>query len=120
MVVQNTSIRFPAKNPGNFSPPPRKRSPPKWRRVSPDTDGLYALLYAIGGQQAPQPWIFHLANVLWHGLAAMLLFSVALLLCQRLTGAVSTAERMASLLIALGFAAHPVQHGGGLLGKVHG
>jgi hypothetical protein len=69
---------------------------------------VYALLHALGGRPAPQPWIFHLANVLWHAAAAMLLFLVASLLCQRLTGGVSIMARLVSLWIALGFAAHPV------------
>ena len=51
--------------------------------------------------------IFHLANVAWHGAAAMLLFLVALLLWERLTGGITTGMRTAALLVALGFAANP-------------
>ena len=44
----------------------------------------YALLHTLGGAAVPQPWIYHLANVLWHGAAAMMLFSVLTLLLPRL------------------------------------
>jgi tetratricopeptide (TPR) repeat protein len=69
---------------------------------------VYALLDALGGKAAPQPWIFHLANILWHAAVAMLLFVVALLMCERLAGGVSTLARIVSFGIALGFAANPV------------
>ena len=44
----------------------------------------YALLYSIGGSDVPQPWIYHLANVLWHGAAAMMLFAALMLLLPQL------------------------------------
>src|SRR5947207_14915904 len=68
----------------------------------------FAILNAITGKPLPQPWIFHLANVVWHAVAAMLLFSVARLLVQRQFGDLSTPVRAVSLFIALGFAIHPV------------
>lgn len=67
----------------------------------------YAVLRALGGNPSPQPWIFHLANVLWHAAAAMLLFSVLQLLFQRL-GNENVAARGIALLMALGFSVHPV------------
>ncbi len=108
LVVQNTSIRSLRNIPEILTSVKAQSSEvaPSFRPIR---TAFYALLYAIGGQPEPQPWIFHLANVLWHGLTAMLLFSVALLLCQRLAGAVPpAAARMTALWIALGFAAHPV------------
>jgi tetratricopeptide (TPR) repeat protein len=105
-IAQNKSIRSLASIPKIFCPTetPSAGTPSFYR---PLRDTFYALLHALDGKETPQPWIFHLANVLWHGAAAMLLFLTALALCQRLSGGVSTAERMASLFIALGFAAHP-------------
>jgi hypothetical protein len=107
LVVQNTSIRS-LKNIPEILTSVKAQSAEVAPSFRPTRTAFYALLYAIGGQPAPQPWIFHLANVLWHGLAALLLFAVALLLCQRLAGATPPAARMTALLIALGFAAHPV------------
>jgi tetratricopeptide (TPR) repeat protein len=108
LVVQNASIRSLRNIPEIFTSVKAQSADvaPSFRPIR---TAFYALLYAIGGRPEPQPWIFHLANVLWHGLAAMLLFSAALLLCQRLAGAAPpAAARMTALLIALGFAAHPV------------
>ncbi len=107
-IAQNMSIRSLANFPKFFCRMEAQSAETPSISYRPLRNAFYALLYALDGKETPQPWIFHLANVLWHGAAAMLLFLVALLLCQRLTGGVSTAERMASLLIALGFAAHPV------------
>ncbi len=107
-ITQNMSIRSLANFPKFFCRMEAQSAETPSISYRPLRNTFYALLYALDGKETPQPWIFHLANVLWHGAAAMLLFLVALLLCQRLTGGVSTAERMASLLIALGFAAHPV------------
>jgi tetratricopeptide (TPR) repeat protein len=108
LVMQNTSIRSLKNIPEIFTSVKAQSADmaPSYR---PTRTAFYALLYAIGGQPEPQAWIFHLANILWHGAAAMLLFAVALLLCQRLAGAAPPATvRMTALLIALGFAAHPV------------
>src|SRR6266545_6171999 len=68
----------------------------------------FAILNAITGKALPQPWISHLANVLWHTVAAMLLFSVARLLWERQPGVVSTSTRVMALLVSIGFAVHPV------------
>ena len=107
LVVQNPGIRSLKNIPEIFTSMNAQSADhaPSFR---PTRTAFYALLYAIGGRHSPRPWIFHLANVLWHGLAAMLLFSVALLLCQRLGGEAPPAARLMSLFIALGFAAHPV------------
>jgi tetratricopeptide (TPR) repeat protein len=107
LVVQNTSIRS-LKNVPEIFTSVKAQSADVAPSFRPTRTAFYALLYAIGGQPEPQPWIFHLANVLWHGLAAMLLFSVALVLCQRLAGAAPPAAGMTALWIALAFAAHPV------------
>jgi tetratricopeptide (TPR) repeat protein len=106
-IAQNKSIRSLANLPKIFSRMEAQSAETPSISYRPLRNAVYALLHALDGGETPQPWIFHLANVLWHGAAAMLLFWVALLLCQRLTGGVSTAARTASLLIALGFAAHP-------------
>jgi hypothetical protein len=107
LVVQNTSIRSLRNLPEIFTSVNAQSAElvPSFR---PTRTAFYALLFALVGKPAPQPWIFHLANVLWHALAAMLLFLVARLLCQRLAGVTPLAGRITALLIALGFAAHPV------------
>jgi tetratricopeptide (TPR) repeat protein len=107
LVVQNTSIRS-LKNLPEILTTVKAQSAELAPSYRPTRTAFYALLYAIGGRLTPQSWIFHLANVLWHGLAAILLFSVALLFCQNLAGATPSAARITALLIALGFAAHPV------------
>jgi tetratricopeptide (TPR) repeat protein len=68
----------------------------------------YAVLYFLGGQAEPQPWLFHLVNVLWHAGAAMLLYSVALTLFGRGCAQYPAVARAFALLTALAFAAHPV------------
>ncbi len=70
---------------------------------------LYAVFHALGGHSAPLPWIFHLANVIWHMGTAMLLFSVANLLFSRTTTNTDSAgARTFALLFAIAFATHPV------------
>jgi protein O-mannosyl-transferase len=107
-IAQNKSIRSLANIPQIFTRKEAQSAETPSVSYRPLRNTVYALLHALGGRELPQPWIFHLANVLWHCAASMLLFLVALLLWQRLTGGVSIAARLASLLIALGFAAHPV------------
>ena len=68
----------------------------------------YAILKALTGTGPARSWIFHLASVVWHAVAAMLLFSVALLLFERQACGISTCGRMAALWTALAFAVHPV------------
>lgn len=69
----------------------------------------YALLYFLGGKGDPQPWLFHLANLIWHAGTAMLLYSVALLLLhERGAGEEPPYAPWFALLTAVAFAAHPV------------
>lgn len=69
----------------------------------------YALLYFLGGKETPQPWIFHLANVLWHGAAGMMLFSVLTLLLPRLNSTLEPMDaRFWAFAVAMGFVVHPV------------
>lgn len=69
----------------------------------------YALLYFLAGRADPQPWIFHLANVMWHGASAMMLFAALRLLFRRLRPDFSETESQAwAFLVALAFAVHPV------------
>jgi hypothetical protein len=106
LVLQNQSIRSFRNLPAIFSrlDAQSKESAPSFRPVR---TSFYALLYALDGRETPRPWIYHLASVAWHGAAAMLLFLVALLLWERLTGGLTTGMRTAALLMALGFAANP-------------
>ncbi len=68
----------------------------------------YALLHFLGGQELPQPWIFHVANVLWHAVTAMLLFATSARLFSRLLpGWTEERARSWALFVALGFALHP-------------
>jgi hypothetical protein len=70
---------------------------------------FYAMLYQIAGQSQPQPWIYHLANVLWHGAAAMLFFLVAQRLFREWCGSrPEWRTNLFALLISLAFAVHPV------------
>ena len=39
----------------------------------------YAVLFALGGGDAPKPWLFHFTNLAWHAAATILLFQVLLL-----------------------------------------
>jgi tetratricopeptide (TPR) repeat protein len=107
LIVHNKSIRSLKNIPEIFTSKNAQASEPTGT-FRPIRTAFYALLYAIDGHPAPQPWIFHVANVLWHAIAAMLLFSVALLLCQGLAGETPLAARITALLIALAFAAQPV------------
>jgi hypothetical protein len=68
-----------------------------------------AVLYWLGGKPLPQPWLFHLANVITHAGVSMLLFAVAKRLFARWSADASH-ERVQSvaLWIALAYAVHPV------------
>ena len=93
----------------------------------------YAILYWVGGQTEPAPWIYHLANVLWHCALALLLFSVLtqlfgprkrieihLAINCPITPALSPSGRggepavmldrvqLVALLVSIGFAVQPV------------
>jgi protein O-mannosyl-transferase len=64
----------------------------------------YAILFQLGGKAAPQPWIFHLANVLGHTAVALLVFSTAALL---FLPAGAGPARWAALFTGAAFAVHP-------------
>jgi tetratricopeptide (TPR) repeat protein len=106
LVSQNRAIRSVRNIPGFFWRRDLQSSEAEPSSYRPVRNSVYALLYAADGQETPRPWIFHLNNVLWHAAAAALLFQAALLLWGRL--GLTTARRGAALLLALGFAAHPV------------
>jgi len=70
---------------------------------------MYALLYHLGGHEAPQAWLYHLANVLWHGATAMMLFAVLLRLVPQLQpNRTQNQVRWLALLVSLAFVVHPV------------
>jgi hypothetical protein len=70
---------------------------------------VYALLHFLGGKETPQPWIYHLTNVLWHGGTAMMLFAALTLLLPRWRNGFTEEEtRRWSFFVALAFAVHPV------------
>jgi Tetratricopeptide repeat len=82
--------------------------PNDFRVFRPIRTAFYALLHFLGGKETPQPWIYHLANVLGHGGTAMMLFAVLTLLLPRWRNGFTEAEtRWWSFFIALAFAVHP-------------
>jgi len=83
--------------------------PEDFRVFRPIRTAHYALLHFLAGQEIPQPWIYHLANVLWHGGTAMMLFAAADVCCCRDWAAILSAmeARSWSFGIALAFAVHP-------------
>lgn len=72
----------------------------------------YAFLFALGGGNAPQPWLFHLANLLWHSAAVVLFYHVLVLVLQgkRVADESETpaGHRWVAWLGAAAFAIHPV------------
>src|SRR6185436_5946586 len=72
----------------------------------------YAVLFALGGGDAPKPWLFHLANILWHAAASMLLYRVLLLAFEKAqensAAPDEKARKWIPLVLALAFALHPV------------
>lgn len=70
---------------------------------------LYAVLCWLGGKAEPQPWIYHLANILGHGATAMMLLVTARLLLRRLVKNLTEIQAQVwALIVALAFAVHPV------------
>ncbi len=105
-IVKNPSIRSLANIPAMFTQLSAQSSlPDEFMVFRPLRTMFYAVLVVLGGKPSPQPWIFHLANLLWHASAAMLFFSVASRIFQRGTE-IGTA-RLIAFLIAAGFAVHP-------------
>jgi hypothetical protein len=84
-ITQNKSIRSLANIPKIFSRQEAQSAENPSISYRPLRNTVYAILTALGGEATPKAWIFHLANVLWHATASILLFLVALLLCERLT-----------------------------------
>ena len=83
--------------------------PEDFRVYRPIRTAQYALLYSLAGKAEPPPWIYHLANVVWHGATAMMLFAAAGLLLRRLNPGWTEAEsKIWAFGIALAFAVHPV------------
>jgi hypothetical protein len=109
-IVENKSIRSLRNIPEMFYRIEAQASMPyDFRVFRPLRTAQYALLHFLGGKAEPQPWIFHLANIIWHAAAAMLLFSAASRLFQMWGQNLSEeASRRWALLVALGFAVHPV------------
>jgi hypothetical protein len=83
--------------------------PNDFRVFRPIRTAFYALLHFLGGKEVPQPWIYHLANVLWHGGTAMMLFAALTRLLPRWRNGFTEEEtRWWSFFVALAFAVHPV------------
>jgi hypothetical protein len=68
----------------------------------------YAFLNQVGGGPPPSPGIYHIANIVGHIVAAVLLCGVSIALLQRFGGAPTRTARIAGMLIGVGFAVHPV------------
>ncbi|HTY87075.1 MAG TPA: tetratricopeptide repeat protein [Candidatus Acidoferrum sp.] len=83
--------------------------PDDFRVFRPIRTAHYALLHSLAGREIPPPWIYHLANVLWHAGTVMMLFAVLTALLPRLAGNPKLEEsRLWSFWVALAFAVHPV------------
>jgi tetratricopeptide (TPR) repeat protein len=104
-VVENTAIRSLKNIPAMFYSRIAEASHPyDFPNFRPIRNVAYAILFQLGGKTTPQPWIFHLANVLGHTVAALLVFSTAALLF--LPAGEGTA-RWAALFSGAAFAVHP-------------
>ena len=92
-----------------YRPEAQAAHPDDFRVFRPIRTSVYALLCFLGGKETPQPWIYHLANVLCHGATAMMLYAALTLLlpCWR-KDFTETETRWWSFFIALAFAVHPV------------
>jgi hypothetical protein len=104
------SVRSLANLPQMFTSIEAQASDPYLFRVfRPVRTAQYALLHALDGHEVPQPWIFHLANVLWHAATAMMLFAVLVRLLPKMREGWEAGEaRWWALFVALAFAVHPV------------
>jgi tetratricopeptide (TPR) repeat protein len=104
-IVDNTAIRSLKNIPAMFYSRIAEASHPNdFPNFRPIRNVAYAILFQLGGQATPQPWIFHLANVLGHAVAALLVFAVASLL---FLPAGEVPSRWAALLTGAAFAVHP-------------
>src|SRR5580704_4013132 len=76
-IIENQGIRSLKNIPEMFcSRVADASNPADFPLFRPLRNVMFAVLYWLGGKDLPQPWIFHLANVLWQAAAAMLVFSV--------------------------------------------
>jgi len=106
-IVENQSIRSLANLPAMLTRRDAQSSMPEhFALYRPVRTVAYALLN--GGSAGPHPASYHLANVVGHGITAMLLCSVSFALLRRFGGASAEAARAAALFIGLAFAVHPV------------
>jgi tetratricopeptide (TPR) repeat protein len=104
-IVENTAIRSLKNIPAMFYSRIAEASHPSdFPNFRPLRNVAYALLLQLGGKTTPQPWIFHLANVLGHAAAALLVFSTAALL---FLPAGEGPARWAALFTGAAFAVHP-------------
>jgi tetratricopeptide (TPR) repeat protein len=104
-IIDNQAIRSLKNIPAMFYSRIAEASHPNdFPNFRPMRNVAYALLFQLGGQATPQPWIFHLANVLGHTVAALLLFATASLL---FLPAGESPSRWAALLTGAAFAVHP-------------
>ena len=81
---------------------------PEFRVFRPLRTAQYALLHFFTGQAEPQPWIFHLANVLWHGATGVILYFTARRLLSLLWPTFTGTVEPSAFFVALAFVVHPV------------
>jgi tetratricopeptide (TPR) repeat protein len=104
-IMDNPGIRSLRNIPAMFYSRIAEATHPKdFPNFRPIRNVVYALLFQLGGKPASQPWIFHLANVIAHTAAALMVFSVAALL---FLPAGEGPARWASLFTGAAFAVHP-------------
>jgi len=104
-IIENKAIRSLKNIPAMFYSRIAEASHPNdFPNFRPLRNVAYAVLYQLGGKATPQPWIFHLANIVGHTVAALLVFSVAALL---FLPAGAGPARWAALFTGAAFAVHP-------------
>jgi hypothetical protein len=104
-IVDNPGIRTLTNIPAMFySRIAEAERPNDFPNFRPIRNVVYAILFQLGGKPAAQPWIFHLANVMAHTIAALMVFSVASLLFLPVGGGPA---RWAALFAGAAFAVHP-------------
>ena len=104
-IMENTGLRSLQNIPAMFySRIAESSHPHDYPNFRPVRNVVYAVLFQLGGQPTPQPWIFHLANIVAHTVAAVLVFSVASLL---FLPAGEGPAQWAALLTGVAFAVHP-------------
>jgi len=107
-IQHNQSIRSLRCIPSMFtSLAPQANDAQYYKVFRPLRTTVYAFLVAFGGKPRPIAWIFHLNNVLWHTLAAGLMFALVRTMGRRLNEP-PLHTSVAALLCALALAIHPV------------